>query len=108
MIEIKIEDSEIVWLFQAGRSINFIAGRLKIGKRKVTSHLIVAGLIDKPKRRGYTSAPNFGTMHAATTVPSGDPLLTALRKHHPEKSEQPQCQPPTAPTNDGPKTNSTN
>ncbi len=104
---IKIEDSEIVWLFQAGRSINFIAGRLKIGKRRVTSHLVAAGLIDKPKRRGYIAAPNFSAMTASTTVPYGDPLLTALRKHHPKKAEQLRCQTPTTPTNAGPKTSST-
>ncbi len=81
------EDSEAVWLYKAGRSVVFIAKHLGIHKRTVLRELRKDGVMGAPKKRPG-SVFNSSTMNASTIVPEGDPLLSALIKHHPERHLQ--------------------
>ena len=76
------EYKEAVWLYKAGRSIPFIADKVKLKQKQVRKFLRAEGLLEKPRRSSAVS--NFSTMNASTTVPEGDPLLTALRREHSE------------------------
>ena len=92
---IVVDDTEIVWLYRAGRSIVFIASHLGISSRQVRKELLAVGLL-KPPRPRRKGVANYSSMNASTVVPEGDPLLTALKEHHSEclKKENDQCPQP--------------
>jgi len=51
-------DPEVAWLYQAGRSIDFIAVQLRMSSRMVRSHLLSYGFDQTPPFRQNTQLLN--------------------------------------------------
>ena len=83
--------SEILWLYGAGRSVDFIARHVTLTPGTVRKHLRKEGIFERPgcEPAATARAAGHGRKNGQLMVPEGDPLLRALRKHHMEKDTCP-------------------